>query len=169
MDQGHAALANVRLWQRRNDEAIEEIDRAMAIGPNDARFLWLRAMIRTWSGYLENAISDAKEANRLDPKSAAITLWTLGMVQYHAGRYDEAGTNLRHSALLNPDFMPVHLWLAANDGHLCESEGAKSAIDALHRLNPAMSIQRIGETVPFKDTKMLALMADDLRKAGLPE
>ena len=91
------------------------------------------------------------------------------MVQYHAGRYDDAATNLRHSALLNPDFMPVHLWLAANHGHLCESEGAKTAIVALHRLNSAMSIRLIGETVPFKDTKMLASMVDDLRQAGLPE
>lgn len=169
LPQGHAALAHVRLWQRRHDEAIEEIDRAMAISPNDARFLWLRAMIRVWSGLLENALTDAKEANRLDPSTAAMTQWTLGMVQYHAGRHVDAATNLHQSALLNPDFMPVHLWLAANQAHLGNSSEAENAVVALNRLNPTMSIRLTGEIVPLKDAEMLASMADDLRKAGMPE
>ncbi len=169
LPQGHSALANVRVWQRRHDEAVEEIDRAISLSPNDSRFRGLRAMILTWSGSPENAIVDATEAVRLDPNSGTVLLWTLGMAQYHAGRHDDAETNLRKAVLLNPDFMPVHLWLAANEVHLDKAEDVKNAIMALHRINPAMTIRQIGELVPFGNASMLASMAEDLRRAGLPE
>ena len=169
LPEGHAALANVHLWQRLNDKAVEEIDRAIEISPNNARFLGLRAMIRAWSGYPEDAIADAKDAIRLDPNSGALLLWSLGMAQYHAGRYDDAETNLRESALLNPDFMPVQLWLAANQAHKDNAAEAKRAIAALRRINPAMTIRLASEYVPFRDATMLASLADDLRKAGMPE
>jgi tetratricopeptide (TPR) repeat protein len=167
--QGHSALAQVHLWQRRNDEAIEEIDRAIALSPNDARILGLRAMMRAWSGYPEDAIVDAADAVRLDPNSGALQLWNLGMAQYHAGHHHDAETNLRQSALLNPDFMPVHLYLAANQAHLGKADEANDAVEALRRINPAMTIGLASGYVPYKDAAVLAAVVEDLRHAGLPE
>jgi tetratricopeptide (TPR) repeat protein len=168
LPQGHSVLANVLLWQRQNDGALKEIDRAIALSANDARLLGLRAMIRALSGSPEDAIADATEAIRLDPNSALLS-WMLGMAQYHDGRHHEAETNLRKAELLNPDFMPVHLWLAANQAHLGKAEEARSAMVALCRINPAMTIRLAGEFVPFKDVSTFDSFAADLRKAGLPE
>ena len=169
LSEGHSSLANVHLWQRRNDEAMTEIDRAIALSPNDARLFGLRAMIRAWAGAPDDAIADATQAIRMDPISGAVTLWTLGMARYHAGRYEDAAKNLRESALLNPDFMPVYIYLAANHARLGQTDQARDAVAELRRLNPAMSVGLIGEVIPYKEASMLAAISEDLRKAGLPE
>ena len=169
LSEGHSSLANVLLWQRRNDKAMTEIDRAITLSPNDARLFGLRAMIRAWAGAPEDAIADAAEAVRMDPISGAVTLWTLGMAQYHAGRHHDAGTSLRQCALLNPDFMPVYIYLAANHAHLGESDDTRNAAAELCRINPSMSIRLVGEVIPYKEASMLAAISENLRKAGLPE
>ena len=126
-------------------------------------------MVRAWSGSPEDGITDATEAIRMDPISGAVILWTLGMAQYHAGRHLDAAKNFRECALLNPDFMPVYIYLAANHAHLGESDDAKNAAAELCRINPSMSIRLVGEMIPFGDASMLAGISEDLRKAGLPE
>ena len=105
----------------------------------------------------------------MDPISGAVTLWTLGMAQYHAGRHHDAAKNLRQCALLNPDFMPVYIYLAANHARLGQTEDAGNAAAELRRLNPVMSVRLIGEVIPYKEASMYAAIAEDLRKAGLPE
>lgn len=165
----HGTLAFANLWQRHNNLALEGIDRAIALSPNDQRNIGLRAIIRVWSGRADKAMADAKEALRLDPNNRALPLWYLGMAQYHTGSNDDAGINLRESALLNPDFMPVHLWMAANEARLGNTKAAERAIAALRGINPAMNIRLTIETVPFSDDVMLTDFIDDLRAAGLPE
>ena len=91
------------------------------------------------------------------------------MARYHAGRYEDAAKNLRESALLNPDFMPVYIYLAANHARLGQTDQARDAVAELRRLNPAMSVGLIGEVIPYKEASMLAAISEDLRKAGLPE
>ena len=65
--------------------------------------------------------------------------------------------------------MPVYIYLAANHAHLGEIDNAKSATTELRRINPSMSIRLVGETIPYKGTSLLAAIAEDLRRAGLPE
>lgn len=169
LPEGHVALAHVLLWQRENDEAVAEIDRAIELNPNSARTRGLRSMILAWSGRPEDAIADAKEAIRLDPNGPALYHWNLGIAQYHSDRFGDAEGNLRKSALLNPDFMPVHFYIAANHIHIGKNEEARRAFAEVVRLNPEMSVQTVKFYIPISDPKVLARLIDDLREAGLPE
>ena len=74
----HLALAHVKVWQRRHDAAIAEIDRAVALEPNGARVHGMRANILIWSGRPEDAITDADFAIRRDPNVAGVFLWSRG-------------------------------------------------------------------------------------------
>jgi tetratricopeptide (TPR) repeat protein len=53
--------------ERRYEEAIAEIGRAIALDPNDARSNWNMARILNAGGRPEEAIEHAKMALRIDP------------------------------------------------------------------------------------------------------
>jgi hypothetical protein len=80
---------------------------------------------------------------------AALYLWSRGHALYCLGRSKEAVVSLRESALLNPDFMPVHLWLAATYAPLGNRAEANASVAAVQRVNSAVSLVWYGEIVPL--------------------
>jgi tetratricopeptide (TPR) repeat protein len=64
-----ASVLNAKIiyLERRYEEAIAEIGRAITIDPNDARSNWNMARALTAGGRPEEAIEYAKMALRLDP------------------------------------------------------------------------------------------------------
>jgi len=89
LSEAHVSLANARLWEWSWSAAEKELQRAIALDPNNA-------MAHQWLGYelsamgrFDEAIARMKRARELDPLSGNKQN-SLAATYYRAGRYDDA-------------------------------------------------------------------------------
>jgi tetratricopeptide (TPR) repeat protein len=66
------AYAEVLVTEKKYDEAIVELDQAIALEPKEARMQWLRGQAYYNKGDLDKAMLDYEAANELDPGNARI-------------------------------------------------------------------------------------------------
>ena len=78
------------IFHHRYEQAKAEIDRAIAINPNDANGLAGRGNILMWSGQTDAAIETLELAQRIDPELNPIDRFSLSLAYYLKGRYDAA-------------------------------------------------------------------------------
>ena len=97
----HIILGRVHIFHQRYEQAKAEMDRAIAINPNDAHGLAGRGNILMWLGQTDAAIEALELAQRIDPELNAIDRYALSLAYYLKGRYDaaieQAELNLRRT------------------------------------------------------------------------
>ena len=130
-------LGRIHLFYHRYDQAKAEIDRAIAINPNDANGLAGRGNILMWSGQTDAAIEALELAQRIDPE-----------------------LNLRKTTSANFS----RILLAATYAQLGRSEDAARVVTTIHRLDPTFDAQEFG--TKFLSAADLERLRDGLRKAG---
>jgi adenylate cyclase len=84
----HIILGRIHIFYRRHEQARVEIERAIALNPNDAHALAGRGNIRMWLGETDAAIKDLELALRIDPELIAMDRFALSLAYYLKGRYD---------------------------------------------------------------------------------
>jgi tetratricopeptide (TPR) repeat protein len=102
----------------RDEEALAELDRAIADDPHNARAWSYRSDVHRWLGHTEEAAGDLSTALDLDPHDA----WALaqrGEAHRMAGRHDEAVSDLTAALDLNPD----HSWALSSRGEAHRQAG----------------------------------------------
>jgi adenylate cyclase len=173
---GHRLLGKVYLWKKQHEKAIAELEKAIALNPNDADELAGLGYILNWSGRPEEAIRLVKRAMRLDPMYPAYYLWELGHAYFLMGRYEEAIETLKRVLDHNSEFMPAHVYLTASYIELGRHEEARTeAAEVLkyhhledERISPSNSSQEAWkQRLPYKDQAVLERLFDGLRKAGV--
>jgi len=107
----HAALSSVATLKWNRQGARRELDRAIALSPQDAQLRLAQARALRATGRWEEAIEAGKRAQELDPLSVE-TNRTLGSIFFWAGRYDEAIRQYRRTIELDPNDARVHDFLA---------------------------------------------------------
>ena len=94
-------LGRIHIFYRRYEQAKAEIDRAIAINPNDANGLAGRGNILMWSGQTDAAIETLELAQRIDPELNPFDRSALSLAYYLKQRYDaaieQAELNLRRT------------------------------------------------------------------------
>jgi serine/threonine protein kinase/tetratricopeptide (TPR) repeat protein len=107
----HFALSVVAGAKWNREGARREIDKAIALSPQDAQMRLVQAQGLRATGQWEEAIEAGKRARELDPLSIE-TNRTLGSIFYWAGRYDEAIRQYKKTIELDPNDARVHDFLA---------------------------------------------------------
>jgi class 3 adenylate cyclase/TolB-like protein/Flp pilus assembly protein TadD len=163
----HTLLASVLTFQRRYQEAEQEIDRAIRLNPNNAISHAIRGVLMMWSGNPNDAVPALEFALRLDP--APIAQWLLGLSQsyYFLKRYDDAIRLLnRFEHRFNEDPAPYAL-LAASHGQLGQIDQATRALDKLKRISPFFNAKIYAGNLanPVHGRHLL----EGLSKAGMEE
>ena len=101
----HIILGRIHIFYHRYEQAKAEMDRAIAINPNDAHGLAGRGNILMWMGQTDAAIEALEQAQRIDPEMNAIDRFALSLAYYLKRRYDaaieQAELNLRGTAGAN--------------------------------------------------------------------
>ena len=94
-----------------------------------------------------------------------------GMAAAHlfAGRFDEASSWAEKSYRDLPSFLMVVSIIAASHALAGRTDDARQAMHHLRRLDPALRISNLKDWLPIHRPEDLAIFADGLRKAGLPE
>jgi len=161
----HIILGRIHIFYHRYEQAKAEMERAIAINPNDADGLAGRGNILMWSGQTDAAIEALEQAQRIDPDLNPIDRFALSLAYYLKRRYDaaieQAELNLRETAGANFS----RIVLAAAYAQQNRSEDAARVVTVIHRIDPTYDPQEFG--TKFLNSVDLEHLREGLRKAGL--
>jgi TolB-like protein/DNA-binding winged helix-turn-helix (wHTH) protein len=111
--EAHTSLAAVKVLRNWDWQGAEqEFHRALDLNPNSAQaHHWYGNLLLGPEGRHEEAIAELQRAQELDPLSLIIRADT-GFANYLAGRSDLALQAYQKVVAANPNFIPVHFYLA---------------------------------------------------------
>jgi tetratricopeptide (TPR) repeat protein len=168
LTRGGHALAH---FTRDLDTGIDVVDKALVLNPNLAAAWFLGAFLRIWRGEPEEAISRFEHAMRLSPLDTEMFRMQMGIGMAHlmARRFDEACAWAEKSFRDVPAFSMAAAVIASSCALAGRMDEARRAMADVRRLDPSLRIATLDAWLPFNRPEDLALFADGLRRAGLPE
>lgn len=174
----YAVSAQLLSLQGRYAEAFAEVERAMALAPNDPEAHLAKATILNASGRAVEAEAEVRLAMRIDPRFAPAVLRALAISLFNQQRYEEAAVTLERLIARQSDVAVDYATLVSALGHVGRTDGAQALIEKYNELAiPAaydpLTVQEIGFDwygVAFDYYRpFLEKMQEGLRKAGVPE
>jgi len=163
----HINLGYVYLYHQQYDQALAEMERAVALTPTEAESYAGLAVVLSDMGRTEDALEAAAQALRLKPLIADAHLDSVGAAYATAGRPEEAMAPLQRYISRYPNILGAHLMLAAAYSELGKDAEARKEATEVLRLNPNFSLEVHKQRMPIKDSTMLERHIAALRKAGL--
>lgn len=150
---------------------IALIDKALLLNSNLASAWLLGGFLRVWNGEPNAAVEHLARAMRLSPLDPEMYRMQAGMAAAHlfAGRIDSASSWAQKSLRQLPSFLMAVGVVAASHALAGRSTEAEQAIHHMRRLDPTLRVSNLGEWLPIRRAEDLAMFADGLRRAGLPE
>jgi hypothetical protein len=91
------------------------------------------------------------------------------MAHLLAGRFDAVSSWAEKAVSDLPSFLIAVATVASSHALAGRMNEAQTAMDHLRQLDPKLRISSIQDWLPFKRPEDLAMFADGLRRAGLPE
>jgi TolB-like protein/class 3 adenylate cyclase/Tfp pilus assembly protein PilF len=149
-------------------EGAALIDRAIVLNPNHARSWNLSGWVRIWLNQPEIAIEHLARAMRLSPLDFAFHAMETATAVAHlrADRYDEASLWAEKALRDQPNSADAAQALATSSALAGDLEKAKGAMKRVLEIAPG---RRISTAIELTSPERKALIADALRKAGMPE
>jgi adenylate cyclase len=163
----HIVLGLLSLYQQRYEQALTEMERAVALAPTEALSYAGLALVLSCVGRTEDTLEAAAQAQRLKPFVADEHLASVGIAYAVVGHYEEAQAPLQRFISRFPDILPAHLTLAVVYSELGQATGAQAEAAEVLRLNPKFSLAVHKQRMPIKDPAVLERHLTALRKAGL--
>jgi adenylate cyclase len=163
----HELLGQVYLLKNKHEQAIAEVKRAIAHGPNWFSSYASLGRILNYAGRPEEAMGFAEQARRFSPRTPIYYLAVLGQAYYLTGQYEEAITALKKVLALNPNQIDAHLGLAASYSEFGQEAEAQAEVAEARRISPNFSLEGSRQRLPYKDPTTLERVLAALRKAGL--
>ncbi len=150
---------------------IAWLDRAVVLNPNLAAAWFLGGFLRTWVGESDSAIRHFERAMRLSPLDPELYRMQGGMAAAHlfAGRYDAATEWAEKSFRDLPSFLLSAGVMAAGHALSGRIEQARPAIGHLRALDPSLRCSTLCDWLPIQREQDREMLAEGLRRAGLPE
>ncbi len=163
----HIVLGYIYLYQQQYEQALAEMERTVALAPNEAGTYAALAEVLSHMGKTEDALEAAAQALRLKPGVADGHLANVGAAYAVAGRYEEARALLQRFLSRYPNNLPAHLTLAAVYSELGQAAEARAEAAEVLRLNPQFSLEVHKQRMPIKDPAVVERITAALRQAGL--
>jgi TolB-like protein/Flp pilus assembly protein TadD len=165
----HAALGQIRAYRLEWTGVLDEFKRAIELNPGEANGHHWYALSLAAAGRSDEAISEMKLAQELDPRSLIINA-NLSWVLYLAGRNDEAMAQAQKTVAMDPNFAVARGYLG--QAYLAQRDYAK----ALQELQQALALSG-GETsfkaelanadaVAGKKAEALAILRELLQRSS---
>jgi TolB-like protein len=153
------------------DGGIALIDRAKLLNPNLAAVWFLGGFLRAWRGDSDDAIEHFARAMRLSPLDPEMYRVHAGTALAHlfAGRFDAASSSAEKAFRDLPSFVIVVAIIAASHALAERMDEARRAMRHLRQIDPALRVSNLRDWFTLHRPQDLAILADGLRQAGLPE
>jgi adenylate cyclase len=164
--------SQVYLYRRQHEKAVSEIEKALALDPNDPSCHQTMAFILNMAGKPNEAMEFIEKGMRLDPHNPSRYLWLLGWAHFNRGDFTEAANSVEKALRLNPENEGIKMQLAAFYGLIGREQEGREAIQTVKRKYEkygyvfTLTNQMYG--FPFMDPKFAKKYAEGLLKSGLP-
>ena len=163
------SLGYVHLARSELAQAQAAASQSTAIAPNFADGYALQSLIKNGLGEPEAALELIRHGMQLNPNHAWNYSYSLGVAYFGLGRVDEAIAALEDARSKNTNALPVRALLAASYMKAERPDDADWEVVEMQAINPASSIARFRHSFPIKDEKLVYVILESLRAAGLPE
>jgi adenylate cyclase len=164
---GHFALGAAYMWSKKLDLAQAEAERAMALSPNSAEGLRMKAHIQIFSGDPASAIKNLEIYMQRDPHYPDMALQLVGDARFQLGEYELAIAAIEKRLARNPQSETAYALLASCYGHLGRPDDCQKAWQQALRVNPQFSMERRRRVIPFRNPDDFELRVEGLRKGGV--
>jgi adenylate cyclase len=158
-------LGSIYLAREQYDLAVQALERALALNPNDWDSEALLGSVMLYSGRPDEAVQALSTALRLNPGIDVDRLFHLGLAYYLKGRYDDSIVTLERGVGRVPDHPFLHIALAAAYAQAGRAEDASRTAAKVMKLHPFFEVNMFGTR--FSNPEDRAVIAEGLRKAGL--
>jgi adenylate cyclase len=165
----YTLLSYIHLNNRQYEKAVAEVQQAVALSPNDADARSHMANIYNLVGRRKEAVSAAKQAIRLNPFPQSYFFTFLGDSLCLAGRYNEAIEAYKKAIHVNPKSISSMLGLAVAYRLSGREAEARATAEEFLMINPRFSVKGWAIRSAYKNQADIELLADAMRKAGLPD
>ena len=167
---GHFARGFALMYMRRFREAEPNLDRAVALNPNDPFTLSIRALLFSFVGRLDAALVEFDHAQRRDPFAVGWFEDFHGIILTGAGRYREALACFAKMATI-PPWSLVYLTIChAELGETRQAAAALARLKAGYSRFPGITIDGlIKEEVFYEDLAILDRFRAILRRIDREE
>jgi adenylate cyclase len=162
-------LGFIQMFLRRYEPAVANMEKAIALGPNNAEVYAMVSQLFNYWGNPDRAMELMEKALRLETFAPPIWEFYAGTPHFLLGQYDEAVIRFNRTAERAPKFSPVHFSLAWAYVELGRLEDAHDAIKAALRINSHYTLKQVDRLYPYRIDEVRYRFLDSLRKAGLPE
>jgi adenylate cyclase len=170
----HSVKSQRYLWRRQHLEAISEVERALAVDPNDPTSLYHMGNALTYAGRPEEAVDFFKRGMRLDPHNPSRYLAGLGRAHFSMGQLEEAAGLYEKAMRLNPETAPW-AWggsLAAFYALLGRDQEARSMFENIKKekfdVPGTYNLRYFMNSAPYKNRAVAERLVEGLLKAGIP-
>jgi TolB-like protein/Tfp pilus assembly protein PilF len=156
--------------EKSQNEAIDALKRAIELEPNYADAYAFISLLYIGSGRPDDANSAMDEAVRLNPRFPFWYRLNRAVIRYMQEDFDAAISDLELAVAQNPTAVFLRWWLAAayaQVGRQDDAEWQTEEMNALGFYSTVGEIVRSNPVIAFPP--YVALFADGLRKAGIPE
>jgi TolB-like protein len=151
--------------------AVSLMDRALALNANLALMWGQSAYVRAWLGEPDLAIAHVERAKRLSPVDPH--MFTMhgaeALAHFIARRHEEAFASAENALRQNPFFSQGTRIAVASAVWLGRMDDAKKYFARLQVLDPELRISNLGDRISFRRPDDYSLLAEGLRKAGVPD
>jgi TolB-like protein/Flp pilus assembly protein TadD len=168
---GHIALGYCAMMERRTEESIAALRRAVMLNPNSAAAHSHLSRGLAFAGQDREAIEHGEDAIRLSPLDPDMALFLGGfaVAHYAAGRYAEAAHYATQAAQLRPGFQGVQRMRCASLAQAGRVDEARSYLATLRSEQPQLSMDWIRANVPYQTPALMESYLEGMRNAGLDE
>jgi adenylate cyclase len=159
-------LADIDLFRKRYDLALEHLDRALEINPSDADNYAHRGAISVWAGRAAEGLPWLEGALRFD-RASDFAAARLCMAYYFLGRYDDAVATCNRAVARNPGRntqMLTHPMLAAAYAQLGRQQDADGERAIVRQLWPFLDARTFA--AQFGTQAARDHLLEGLKKAG---
>ena len=167
----HGLMSQFYLFRYQHDEALSEIEQAVAMDPNDPELYAWMSHILWLTGKNKEAIESAKMGLRLDPNNPTVYLINQARAYLPDGNLEESLLLVERAKRLNPELSgTIALTESIIYGIQGRDEDARIAYGLLikSRHTPVRNLNDLLLYFPFIDPKKLDRIAEALIKAGVP-
>lgn len=166
--QAHTVLGNVRLLQRRFDDAVRIAGDAVEIRPNCTNANGFLANVLLYCGQPLAAAERVRKAIRIAPAYPPWFIEILAAAYRDGGQLDMAEMAAREAVRINPGSREARLILASALVRRGASDEARSVAAAVLAKEPGFSSRAYADNLPYRDDAAREKIVADLEHAGLP-
>jgi len=167
--QAHTVLGNVRLLERRFDEALAIARKAVAVRPGCTNANGFLANVLLHCGEISDAVTHARRAIRISPVYPPWFMEILSGAYRECGQSEFAVTTAQEGIRLAPKSGNGRVLLASALVRGGWPDEARRVARQLREIDAGFSVARYAARQPFRDPAVILRIAEELKTAGLPD